>query len=136
MPVGNPNLAAEGVAYRFRPGVSGNPSGKPKRRPFDRALDLVRRTKLPLDVKGKLKQFAGRRLDVAAAMGLLLSAAEGNPAAFKEARLAVQGPDEESVRVTHRYVLELPRPLTEAEWFEQNAGIVAEGQDLISDGRE
>ncbi len=77
----------------FLPGVSGNPSGRPKRKPFTRALELVLRTRIPADETGKLKKFAGRKLITAAAAGILRRAAEGDPAAFKEARLAVQGPD-------------------------------------------
>ncbi len=71
----------------------GNPGPRTKRLPFTRALELVLRTRIPSDESGKLKKFAGRKLITAAAAGILRRAAEGDAAAFKEARLAVQGPD-------------------------------------------
>ena len=76
-------------------GVSGNPSGRPKRLPFTRALELALRTRIPENAPPKLKRLAGRKYAVAAAVGLLQRAAEGDPTAFKEARNTIEGPPQD-----------------------------------------
>ncbi len=82
----NPNLAAEGVAYRFKPGQSGNPGGGSKKRSLSRALELVARTRVPDGPK------KGRRWWTAMALGLAEAAASGDAAAFKAYADRVEGP--------------------------------------------
>lgn len=72
--------------------------GRPARKPFLRALQLARRTRIEEGATGKLKRVAGRRRDVAAALGLLEAAAAGDAAAFKIIADRIDGPinDEDS----------------------------------------
>lgn len=70
-------------------------AGRPKRLPFTRALELALRTRIPENAPPKLKRLAGRRYAVAAAVGLLQRAAEGDPTAFKEARNTIEGPPQD-----------------------------------------
>jgi hypothetical protein len=69
----------------FPPGVSGNPSGRPKRKNLTRALELVARTRV------KDGPAAGKRWWTAMALGLAEAAAKGDAAAFKEYANRVEG---------------------------------------------
>ncbi len=75
----------------FMPGRSGNPDGRPKSRPLTRALAKLAEGKVPSNATGILQPLRGKRWADVMAAGLASAAAEGNPAAFKEAADRLEG---------------------------------------------
>lgn len=85
----------------FRPGVSGNPGGRPRKRPisdrYERMADLeisdelVQILRLPTGLKVLLKTLERPTLGDAVALAQLLGATKGKTEAAKEVREAIEG---------------------------------------------
>jgi uncharacterized protein DUF5681 len=72
-------------------GFCPNPGGRPKRKPLTDALARLAERKVPKDATGILQPLRGKRWADVMAAGLASAAAEGNPAAFKEAADRLEG---------------------------------------------
>ena len=102
---GNPDKT---IPYRFKPGQSGNPGGRPTKRPITEAYERWANQRLPERLRRTLDR-AGAELPVnatyadAAALGLLRSSIKGNAMALKEMREAIEGKVVDRVEVTQVY---------------------------------
>ena len=86
----NSNLE-KGAAYRFKPGVSGNPGGRPKKRPIsDRYAELAQE-EVPEKVRIKFGRPEGATFADALVMVMFKSALEGNTHAVREIRESIEG---------------------------------------------
>ncbi len=86
-PKGNPqNLIP------FKPGQSGNPSGRPKRRPISDAYEAVADLPLPEELRAKLKLPKGAKYrDAVALRQFQMAILKGNAPSAKEIREAIEG---------------------------------------------
>jgi hypothetical protein len=76
----------------FKPGQSGNPSGRPKRRPISDAYEAVADLPLPEDLRAKLKLPKGAKYrDAVALRQFQMAIIKGNSPAAKEIREAIEG---------------------------------------------
>jgi Family of unknown function (DUF5681) len=81
----------KGKPYRFQPGVSGNPGGRPKKRPIsDRYMELVE-LEVPEEYRIKQGLPVGATFGDAIAMATVKTALAGNPATMREIREAIEG---------------------------------------------
>jgi hypothetical protein len=81
----------KGPSHRFKPGVSGNPGGRPKRRPIsERYAEFAER---PLPEKDRIKHGVpkGGTYGDAFAMVMFKAALEGKADAAREIREAIEG---------------------------------------------
>ena len=86
----NENLE-KGAPYRWKPGVSGNPGGRPRRRPIsERYAELA---ELPLPKKDRIKHGLpeGATYGDALVAFVFKAALKGNPYAAREIREAIEG---------------------------------------------
>jgi hypothetical protein len=87
----NDSNLEKGAPYRFKPGVSGNPGGRPKKRPIsDRYLELTEQ-QLPEEYRAKLGLPEGATCGDALVAIMFKAALEGNIAAVREVREAIEG---------------------------------------------
>lgn len=85
-------LSLGGVTGKgFLPGRSGNPSGRPKKKPLTDALAKLAERKVPKDATGILAPLRGQRWADVMAAGLATSAADGDASAFREAADRLEG---------------------------------------------
>lgn len=75
----------------WKPGQSGNPGGRPKRRPISDAYEKVAGLKLPEDLRVKLGLPKGSLYRDAIAIQQIRAAIKGNSPAAKEIREAIEG---------------------------------------------
>ncbi len=86
----NENLE-KGAPYRFKPGQSGNPGGRPKKRPIsDRYAELAE-LELPEEERIKYGLPEGATYGDALAIVRFNAALEGKPDAAREIREAIEG---------------------------------------------
>ena len=79
------------VEYQFKPGQSGNPGGRPKKRPISSRYALLAEVRLPERVRKKLKLPEGATLADAGVVALYSAMAEGKHGAAKEIREGIEG---------------------------------------------
>jgi hypothetical protein len=85
----NPNSLAN--LKKWVPGQSGNPSGRPRKRPIsDRYAEMVETT-LPNDVRAALRLPEGATYGDAIALAQARQAIKGKPEAAREIREAIEG---------------------------------------------
>lgn len=85
----NPNSLAN--LKKWAPGQSGNPSGRPRKRPIsDRYAEMVE-TMLPNDVRTALRLPEGATYGDAIAFAQARQAIKGKPEAAREIREAIEG---------------------------------------------
>jgi hypothetical protein len=88
--VNNSNLE-KGAPYRFKPGVSGNPGGRPKKRAIsDRYLELAEQ-ELPEKYRIKYGLPEGATFGDALAVVMFEAALAGKAEAAREIREAIEG---------------------------------------------
>lgn len=80
-----------GLKAPWQPGQSGNPNGRPRKRPLSEAHDDVLRMELPMEVRVAMKLKAGATWADAIALGIARKAVAGDVSAAKEMREAVEG---------------------------------------------
>ncbi len=86
----NTNLE-KGAPHRFKPGQSGNPGGRPRKRPIsDRYAELAE-LELPEKERIKYGLSEGATYGDAIVLAMFNSALEGNPYAAREIREALEG---------------------------------------------
>ena len=80
-------------AYRFRPGQSGNPGGRPKKKPITIAAEKLLSEKIPPDhpLARQVPQLRGKTWAEAIVYGQALSAVKGGTPAAKELADRVEG---------------------------------------------
>jgi hypothetical protein len=86
--VNNENLE-KGAAYRFKPGQSGNPGGRPRRRPISERCDELAEREMSEAERIKHGLPEGTTYGDAIAIAMFNSALEGNPYAAREIREAM-----------------------------------------------
>lgn len=84
----------------FKPGVSGNPSGRPKRRPISDAYEALADVALPEDLRLKLKLPKDATYRDALALRQFHQAIKGVPAAAREIREAIEGKASQRIELT------------------------------------
>jgi hypothetical protein len=93
------NTADHLVQTRFKPGVSGNPTGRPRKRPASEAYDDLLRMEIPDKMRHAMNQSLGDPPPLkkgatwadAMALGVMKRALTGDAAAAKELREGVEG---------------------------------------------
>jgi hypothetical protein len=105
------------VETRWRKGQSGNPGGRPKKKPITEAYEAMATSKVPIAVLESLQRagFEGRTWAEAWAFGLAVKAARGDVPAAKEIADRVEGKpptseDEEVNKGPLYVVFHAPRP--------------------------
>lgn len=98
------------------PGVSGNPSGRPKKKPLTEQLERLGPLPIPGDERG-------RTYAQAAAEGLLLGALAGDASNFREAADRLEGKVTDKVQHSGAISLGIApaRVLTPDEWLKEHA---------------
>jgi hypothetical protein len=86
----NTNLE-KGAPHRFKPGMSGNPGGRPKKRPISERYEELAELELPKKDRIKHGLPEGATYGDALAIVMFKSALEGNPSAAREIREAIEG---------------------------------------------
>jgi|GEM_PF-4850829 len=86
----------------FPPGVSGNPGGRPKRKPVTLALEKMADTPLPKNILTPLKQrgFKGKTWAEATAFGMYVRAVRGDVQAAHEIADRLEGKAEASLKLS------------------------------------
>jgi hypothetical protein len=98
---GNPNPKTEHLkATQFKPGQSGNPSGRPKKKPVSERYAESIEMPLPENIRKQLGLKPGATWGDAVAMGTIRSAVKGNQAAAKELREGIEGKAREQIELS------------------------------------
>lgn len=84
----------------WKPGQSGNPSGKGKRKPISDRYEKLADLPMPDDIRRKLKMPEGSTFGDAVAFRIFLGAIKGAPAAARELREAIEGKAAQRIDVT------------------------------------
>jgi hypothetical protein len=82
----------------WKPGQSGNPSGRPRMQPISDRYAHIAEEKLPENIRKKLKLGPGATYGDAIALRTFQAALEGDIAATREVREAIEG--KAAIRVT------------------------------------
>src|SRR5215469_4396179 len=82
----------------WKPGQSGNPSGRPRMQPISDRYAHIAEEKLPENIRKKLKLGPGATYGDAVALRTFQAALEGDIAATREVREAIEG--KAAIRVT------------------------------------
>jgi hypothetical protein len=94
-PAGGPAASGsnlkKGAPYRFKPGQSGNPGGRPRRRPISERYAELAELRLPEKDRIKHGLPKGATYGDALAAFVFKAALEGNPYAAREIREAIEG---------------------------------------------
>lgn len=80
--------------------MSGNPKGRRKTKPLTNALLKLLDEKVPKNATGILEPLRGKKWAEVMAHGLVASAANGEPAAFREAADRVEGKVKDKLEVS------------------------------------
>jgi len=99
----------------WKPGESGNPSGRPKRRPITDSYIEMARQKMPLEMCKQLGMKPGSTYAQAVARAQFIKAMKGEVRNASEIREAVEG--NATQRVKHEIV---DKPLTLEELLEKS----------------
>ena len=95
-PKGNP----QNLRPPWPKGVSGNPAGGPKRRPFSDRYAIMAEQPLPDDLRRKLHLDKGATWGDAVSYRLFVAAFKGQPTAARELREAVEGRAAQRIELT------------------------------------
>jgi hypothetical protein len=88
----------KGLMPAWKPGQSGNPSGRPRMQPISDRYAHIAEQKLPENIRKKLKLGPGATYGDAIALRTFQAALEGDIAATREVREAIEG--KAAIRVT------------------------------------
>ncbi|MGA7624591.1 MAG: DUF5681 domain-containing protein [Candidatus Acidiferrales bacterium] len=102
----NPRSLANLLKGTWQPGQSGNPGGRPKKKPITDRYHRIVETELPDEIRGALGLPRGATFGDAIALALVRQAIKGDTTAAKEIREAIEG-----------------RSVTPAEFEGKNQGI-------------
>jgi hypothetical protein len=83
----------------FRPGQSGNPGGRPKKRPISECYMVIAERPLPNDLRRCLKLEDGATYGYAIALGQFRAALKGDTAAAREIREAIEGKSRQRIEL-------------------------------------
>ena len=84
----------------WKPGQSGNPGGRPKRRPISDRYEVLADTVLPDDLRRKLSLKEGATYGDALALRIFHAAIKGAPPAAREVREAIEGKADQRIQIT------------------------------------
>lgn len=114
------------VETRWKKGQSGNPGGRPKKKPITEAYEAMARTNVPTEVLEALQRagFKGRTWAEAWAFGLAVKAARGDVPAAKEITDRVEGKpptseDDEGKKGSRGMIVVIHAPRPDREGFER-----------------
>jgi len=79
------------IPYRFKPGHSGNPGGRPKKRPISDRYEACAEEPLPDDLRRIMKLRKGATWGDAVAISQYRAALKGKPDAAREIREGIEG---------------------------------------------
>jgi len=88
--MGNLNPNTKGL-MPWKPGQSGNPSGRPRMQPISDRYAHIAEEKLPENIRKKLKLGAGATYGDAVALRTFQAALDGDVVATREIREAIEG---------------------------------------------
>ncbi len=95
-PRGNPG----NLLPPWKPGQSGNPSGRPKRKPISDRYAILADMKMPDEMRRKLQMPEGSTFGDAVAFRIFMGALKGAPASAREIREAIEGKAAQRIDVT------------------------------------
>ena len=87
----NSNPSKKGLMPAWKPGQSGNPSGRPRTKPICDRYAWITEEKLPESIQKKLKLGPGATYGDVVALRTFHAALEGDIAATREIREAIEG---------------------------------------------
>ena len=97
----------KGNPHRFAPGQTGNPGGRPRRKPISERYEFIAEIVLPEKDRKRLKLAKGSTYADAAAFQQFLAAMAGDTTAMREIREAIEG--KATIRVAEESDLPAPR---------------------------
>ncbi len=96
--------------YKWKPGQSGNPSGRPKRRPISDAYLALADCQIPRKLAKKLGLKKGSTWRDTVAHAILEEAAKGNVRAATEVREAIEGKATQRIELSGEGAENLSQP--------------------------
>jgi len=111
----NKNIVEDGKETRFGPGKSGNPGGRPKKRPISGRYADVAEMKLPDDLQKVLRLLKGATYGDAIAMGQVRAAIKGKTEAAREFREAIEGKATQRIEIADTTISDALEKMKEAE---------------------
>jgi hypothetical protein len=93
------NKAAHLKRFRWPKGVTGNPGGRPKKRPVSERYAIIAELPLPDSIRRKMGLPVGATYAHAGALGIFLAAIKGRPGAAREIREAIEGKASQRIEV-------------------------------------
>jgi Family of unknown function (DUF5681) len=136
----NDENLVKGEPYRFKPGQSGNPGGRPKKRPFSDVDEENAQLEVPEEVRIKYGLPPGSTYAHAVSMAKFRAAIGGDMTAARELREAVEGKsgqrfepnlaEIQEIRVTYD---PLPMSIEVQKLAEKRAEQRAEAENLIEE---
>jgi hypothetical protein len=100
---------------RFKPGQSGNPGGRPRRRPITERYAAMAEEPLEESLRLELKMPKGSTYGDAMALGQGRAAIKGNTSAAREIREAIEGKATQRIEFTDTTRAEAFDKMTDAE---------------------
>jgi hypothetical protein len=110
-----PDSRKRGLLPPWKPGDSGNPGGRPRRKPISDRYEAIAEILLPEKDRKRMKLPRGATYADAAAFQQFLAALDGDTTAMREIREAIEGKatirvaDEDAPDERHEFVLTLPK---------------------------
>ena len=99
----------------FGPGKSGNPGGRPRKRPISGRYADVAETELPDDFQRVLRLPKGATFGDDIAMGLVRAAIKGRTDAAREVREAIEGKATQRIEIADTTIADAFEKMKEAE---------------------
>jgi hypothetical protein len=99
----------------FGPGKSGNPGGRPRKRPISGRYADVAETELPDDFQRVLRLPKGATFGDAIAMGQVRAAIKGRTDAAREVREAIEGKATQRIEIADTTIADAFEKMKEAE---------------------
>ena len=111
----NNNIIEDGKKTRFQTGRSGNPGGRPKKRPISGRYAEMAETELPDDLQKLLRLPKGATYGDAIAMGQVRAAIKGKTEAAREFREAIEGKATQRIEIADTTIADAFEKIKEAE---------------------
>jgi hypothetical protein len=99
----------------FQPGQSGNPGGRPRKRPISGRYAELAETELPEALRKELSLPKGATYGDAIAMGLVRAAIKGETGAAREVREAIEGKATQRIEIADTTRADAFEKMTEDE---------------------
>jgi len=111
----NNNIIEDGKKTRFQTGRSGNPGGRPKKRPITGRYAEVTEMELPEPLRQTLRLQKGATYGDAMALAQVRAAIKGRTDAVREVREAIEGKATQRIEIADTTVADAFEKMKEAE---------------------